>query len=102
MNEKKAPAAEEEETVFFGLYKKKKESYARDLSTDIVIIIVCACFAVRMVYESWRFVRSYGLNPLNIAMAVGFFIFGLLGAKAAVSRVMHAVRLTQRHREEKK
>ena len=103
MNDKKRkPAEEEEETAFFGLYKVKKQSYAWDLSTDIVIIIVCLCFAVRMIYESVRFFRSFGLNALNIVMASAFFIFGLLGARAAYNRLMHAVRLTKRHREEKK
>ena len=70
MNDKKrTPVEEEEETLFFGLYKKKKESYSWDLSTDIVIIIVCLCFAARMIYDSVRFFRTYGLNPLNIVMA---------------------------------
>ncbi|MBQ2690404.1 MAG: hypothetical protein IJG05_10050 [Solobacterium sp.] len=103
MNDKKrTPVEEEEETLFFGLYKKKKESYSWDLSTDIVIIIVCLCFAARMIYDSVRFFRTYGLNPLNIVMASAFFVFGLLGIRAAYSRLLHAVRLTRRHREEKK
>ncbi|MBR2596161.1 MAG: hypothetical protein IKE06_07570 [Solobacterium sp.] len=92
---------DEMETVFFGLYKRKRLGYAWDVSTDLVTIIVCLAFSATMLM-----IVTERLSDLRFdVVGIGMIIFGLIGAalglRAVWQAAKHIVRMTKKRREKK-
>ena len=104
--ERTVPAVSEEdddemETVFFGLYKRKRIGYAWDVSTDIVTIIVCLAFTATMLMIVQGRLRDWRWDIIGIGLTFFCLLGAALGLKAVWQAAKHIARMTKKRREKK-